>query len=558
MAVAGGAPRIATAILLGVLVAAVYWPARQHEWLNYDDDVYVTAQPEITLGLSREGVTWAFTSVQGSNWFPLTRLSWMLDYELSGLDPKRFHTTNLLLHALAAAALFLALSRLTGARARSAFAAAVFALHPLAVESVAWAAGRKDPLAGLFFALALWAYAALDGRLRGALRVAPVFVLLSLGLMSKQTLVTFPFVLLLLDVWPLGRLRRGGRWDRIELRRALVEKAPLFALVAVFSVVTLFAQSSAGVVADLDRLPLLQRFANAALALASYLGKSVVPLELAVFYPHPGASLSALAAGLSALALAALAAGAWLFRRRAPALAIGGLWFVGMLVPVLGIVQVGGQAMADRYMYLPLIGLAVVATWGLPDLLLGRSPEAIRRNVLAVAGLCGLTALTFATTQQLKHWRSSETLMQHALEATGENYVAHSYLGVALLARGDAAGAVSHWREATRIQPGYATVANNLAWLLSTHPDATLRNGAEAVRQAERAAQITGNAPSALDTLAAAYAEAGRQADAVTTARSALAGARASGHEALATQLEARLASYQSGRAWREAPAGAR
>lgn len=454
MALAGGAPRIATALALGILVAAVYWPARQHEWLNYDDDVYVTARPEISLGLSREGVAWAFSTLQGSNWFPLTRLSWLLDYELAGLDAKRFHTTSLLLHALATAVLFLALSRLTGARARSAFAAALFGLHPLAVESVAWAAGRKDPLAGVFFALALWAYAAQDGRLRGPFRVAPVFALLLLGLMSKQTLVTFPFVLLLLDVWPLGRLHRGGNWDRRELRRAVIEKAPLFVLVAVFSIITLVAQSHAGVVADLARLPLAQRLANAAVALVVYLGKSIAPMDLAVFYPHPGDGLSALRITLSGLTLAGLGACVWHFRRRAPALAVGALWFAGMLVPLLGIVQVGDQALADRYMYLPLIGLAIAATWGVPELLLRGLPGYAQRNLLAVVGLGVLTALTWTTSRQLVHWRSSETLMQHALDVTGENYVAHSYLGVARLEQGDARGAIAHWRDAVRIESG--------------------------------------------------------------------------------------------------------
>ncbi|MBW2359712.1 MAG: hypothetical protein JRG84_02305 [Deltaproteobacteria bacterium] len=552
MALAGGTPRIATALALCALVAALYWPARQHEWLNYDDDVYVTALPEITLGISREGVAWAFSTFQGSNWFPLTRLSWMLDYELAGLDAKRFHTTNLLLHALAAAVLFLALSRLTGARWRSAFAAAVFGLHPLAVEPVAWAAGRKDPLAGLFFALALWAYAAQDGRLRGPLRVAPVFLLLLLGLLSKQTLVTFPFVLLLLDVWPLGRLRRAESWDRGELRRALLEKLPLFALVAAFSVVTLVAQSSTGIVADLERLPLAQRLGNAAVALVTYLGNSVAPVGLAVFYPHPGDSLSALRVALALLTLAGLGTGAWRCRQRAPALTVGALWFAGMLVPVLGIVQVGDQALADRYMYLPLVGLAIAATWGVPELLLRGRPELLRRNVLAVAGLCVLAALAWTTSRQLAHWRTSETLMQHALDVTGENYVAYSHLGEARLAQGDAAGAAAHWRDAARVEPRYATVANNLAWLLATHPDATLRDGDEAVRLAERAAALSGDTATTLDTLAAAYAEAGRGDAAIATAERALSSARAAGQEQLAAQIETRLARYRSGRAWRE------
>lgn len=551
MALARGTPRIAAAVALAALVAALYWPARRHEWLNYDDDVYVTASPGIALGLSREGVAWAFTAVQGSNWFPLTRLSWMLDYELSGLDAKRFHTTNLLLHALATAVLFLALSRLTGALGRSAFVAGVFGLHPLAVEPVAWIAGRKDPLAGLCFALALWSYAACDGRLKGW-RALPVFVLLLLGLMAKPTLVSFPFVLLLLDVWPLGRLRRAGRWDAAQVRSAVVEKLPLFALVAVFSVVTLFAQGRGGVIADLERLPFDLRLANASVALVRYLGNAFAPRDLAVFYPHPGDAISLAAVAGACALLAVVTLAAWLARRRAPALPVGWLWFLGTLVPVLGIVQVGDQALADRYMYLPLIGLAIAVTWSAPELLGRWLPDRLRETALGVLALCILVSLAGLASRQLEHWQSSETLMRHALDATGENYVAHSYLGVARLDAGDAAGALKHWRDAARIQPGYATVANNLAWLLATHPDARLRDGTEALRHAERAVVLTRARPETLDTLAAAQAEAGQAGRAVATAERALSAARAAGNEALAAQVEAHLARYRAGRPWRE------
>lgn len=546
MALGAKAQRTLLAVGLALAVAVVYWPARGHEWLNYDDDVYVTSSPDVTLGLTGEGVRWAFTSFQGANWFPLTRLSWMLDYELSGLEAKRFHTTSLLLHAAATALLFLALTRLTGSAGRSAFAAGVFGLHPLQVEAVAWAAGRKDPLSGLWFAAALWCYAAPRGRARNA----AVFVCLAFGLMAKQTLVTLPFLLLLLDAWPGERLHaRSADFGR-ALRRAVVEKLPLFALVAAASVMTVWAQGSAGVIAGVDRLPLVARAANASLAVATYLRRAVLPTDLGVFYPHPGTDFSGGAALAAAGGIALLTLLAVRVARVCPAVPVGWLWFLGMLVPVLGIVQVGDQGAADRYMYLPLAGLAIAAAWGVPA-----GVERLRpgsgKFLAALAVLC-LLAFSAATSRQLAHWRTSESLMRHTLAVTGDNYIAHAYLGAALLERGDVAGTVENWRASGRIAPDYATVANNLAWLLATHPAADPGASEEAVTLAERAARLTGNSPASLDTLAAAYARAGRSDDAVRTATRARDHARDTGNTALAGEISRRLARYRSGGSWRE------
>lgn len=554
MALADGTPRIVTACALALLVVALYWPARDHGWLHYDDDLYVTSVPAVAEGLTTESLTWAWTSREHSNWFPLTRLSWLVDAEIHGLAARGFHTTNLLLHALATAVLYLALSRLTGARWRSAFAAGVFGLHPFAVEPVAWIAGRKDPLAGLFFALALWAYAAVDGRLRGVLRSAPVFALLFCGLLSKPTLVTFPFVLLLLDTWPLGRLRRADRWQKEAVRGAVREKLPLFALVIAFSLITLFTQSSSGVVADLSRLPLHERLANALVALCDYLRGAVWPRHLAVFYPHPGASLSGARIAIAALLVGGVAAIAVLARRRAPALPMGLLWFAGMLVPMLGLVQVGDQARADRYMYLPIIGLAVALTWGVPELVGRRLSPALRRIALVVVGVSLLGGLAYSSSRQLRHWHSTETLMQHALDATGDNYIAHAYLGVARYTAGDAAGAVRHWRRSAEIEPGYATVANNLAWLLATHPDAEFRSPDDALVFAERAVAITGGSAATRDTLAVAHGAAGNFARAEREARAARDAAHAAGDDALAEAIEARRQRFALGQAWQERP----
>jgi len=534
------------AVGLALAVTAVYWPARDHAWLNYDDDVYITDSPGILLGFSGEGMEWAFTSFQGANWFPLTRLSWMLDYRLAGLDAAQFHTTSLLLHALATALLFLALARLTGSPGRSAFAAGIFGLHPLQVEAVAWAAGRKDPLSAVWFAAALLCYSAPRGRAR----TAAVFVCLAFGLMAKQTLVTLPFVLLLLDGWPGGRLRPGTPGFPKALRDALVEKLPLFALVGAAAAMTLLAQGSAGVVADADRLPVLARFANASLAIATYLRQALFPIDLGVFYPHPGAAYSGAAALAAAGMLVVLTGIALRVARACPAVLVGWLWFLGMLVPVLGLIQVGDQSGADRYMYLPLAGLGIAAAWGVPAAVERLRPGSER--ILAVLAVLCLVTCSAVTTRQLSHWRNSESLMRHTLAVTGENYIAHAYLGAALLEGGDVAGTVEQWRAAARIAPAYPTVANNLAWLLATHPAAVPNSADEAVVLAQRAARLTGNSPAALDTLAAAYARAGRREAAVRTATEARDAARAAGNEALADAIARRLVRYRAGDSWRE------
>jgi hypothetical protein len=554
VALAEGAPArraalIAGGIFLGTLL--LFAPVLRHEWLNYDDDVYITSSPEVRSGLSPRGVAWAFTSFHGANWFPLTRLSWMLDVELFGEDPAGFHATGALLHAAASAVLFAAFWRMTGDPWRSAVVAGVFAWHPLHVESVAWAAARKDPLSGLFFALCLLAWSTAGVRPPSRRRIGIVFALLALGLMSKPTLVTLPFVLLLLDDWPLRRLRRGGdptRFDPAALRRALVEKLPLFALVAVACVVVFAAQHAGGTVVELERLPLGVRAANAVAACASYLGRAVWPSELAVFYPHPGATLPTSRVVASAALVAALTIGALAVARRRPWFPVGWLWYLGTLVPVLGLVQVGAQAMADRYTYLPLIGLAVALAWGVPELAGPRLRRAV--GFAAAAWLAGLAAQSAV---QLGHWRDSESLFRHALAVTERNHVAHAHLGAALLERGDAAGAVEQWSEALRIRPDFLRVANNLAWLAATDP--RVRDPQLAVGAGEAAARLADDeAGAVLDTLAAAYAAAGRFDDAVRTAERALSLAEAGGDAGLAAEVRERLASYRAGRPWTAPP----
>ena len=541
------APHLIGALIF-VLAAGVFLPIRNHEWLNYDDNVYVTESAPVRSGLNRESIVWAFSSFDGANWFPVTRLSWMLDAEIHGLVAGRFLLTNLLLHALTCVLLFASLRRLSGRLWPSAFAAAVFAVHPLHIESVAWVSARKDPLSGLFWMLALLLYAQ-QLRSPSRTRRAALFGCVALGLMSKPTVVTLPFVLLLLDFWPLERLGAVGE-RRGALRRAVVEKLPLFALSAVFSAVTFLAQRSGGTVASLDRLPVSARVANALVSYVSYLAKAFWPTRLAIFHPHAEASVSRAAVASAALILLTLTLGAWHTRRRRAYFAVGWLWFLGTLFPVIGLVQVGSQAMADRYMYLPIVGLIIAVAWGSMDAL---AKVRGRRPILAVAGCAVVTALAITTTVELRYWRDSESLFRHALEVTDDNYVAHSYLGTALRAKGQTAEAIRHYRRSLQIRPNQLTLCNNLAWLLATDRDAAQRDPHAAVELAQRAEQLSVvKDPAVLDTLAAAYASAGRFDDAIRTAEQAADLSRRRGGDALANEIEQRLARYRTRRPYVE------
>ncbi len=564
MALTGGEARrralLCAALLL--LVGAVFLPTLRHDWINYDDDIYITANPELTRGLGSDEILGAFTSFQGANWFPLTRLSWMLDHAIHGLDAGAFHATNLWLHALASLALFLALARATGSPWRSAFVAAVFAVHPLHVEPVAWAAARKDPLSGLCFALLLLVYAGGGRGPRSAARMLAVSTLLALGLMSKPTLVSAPLLLLLFDAWPLGRLRGGAQPHDApgdSMRAVLLEKLPLFALAAGASALTLLAQHGAGTVVNLDQLPLPARLENAAVAGVSYLGKSVWPRGLAVFYPHPEQGVSAWRLAGSLALLLAVTALALRSARRHPALAMGWLWYLLALAPVIGVVQVGSQAMADRYMYLPLIGLAIVVAWGAPELLGAVVGDARRRRaLLGLAAGASVALLAGTAILQVRHWRDSVALFEHTLSVTRDNSIAHAHLGAALLERGEVDSAIAHWREAARLRPGFRDVTNNLAWLLATAPDPRHRDPDLAIRLAERAARgAADDTADVLDTLAAAYAAAGRFEEAVAAEEQAIMLAERAGRKAAASEFRRRLLLYRARRPYVEEPSGA-
>lgn len=497
---------VATA--LAALTLALYLPTSGFDFVDYDDDLYVSAVPEIRGGLSLDGVGWALTSFQGANWFPLTRLSWMLDAELFGLDPGAFHRTNAILHALAAGLFLLALARLTGDLGKSAWVAGVFALHPLHVESVAWVASRKDVLSGVFAAASLLAYVG-AARRGGFVRHALVFALLAAGLMAKPTLVVWPLVFLLLDAWPLGRLERDGRFDRKRIVAALGEKLPLLGLVALASVSTLVAQAEGETLRSLDHMPLGMRLSNAFAAIAAYGADAFWPRDLAVFYPYPGPEAPWLGAAVGAVAVATITTLSFCLWRRVPALAVGWLWALGALVPVIGIVQVGQAARADRYTYLPLLGLALAVAWGVGAL--ARGPW---RRVVAGLAVASLLALAVASRVQIATWRDSEHLFRHALRVTTHNHVAHINLGLALSKRDRLEEASSHLNAALRVAPASPYAAGLLA-------DVRVRQGRleEAIRLYRRALAIDPRSRRWRMGLARALTERGRPEEAVRVLR---------------------------------------
>jgi Flp pilus assembly protein TadD len=457
---------VSPAVLAGLiaLTVAVFLPAGGHDFIIFDDDVHVTENPWVRQGLTGAGLRWAFTSLgYGANWHPLTWISHMLDVELFGLAPRGHHLTSVGLHAAAVALLFLALRLLTGALWRGALVAALFAIHPLRVESVAWVAERKDVLAACFWSLTLLLYAGY-ARTPGPARALGVLLSFTAGLLSKPTTVSLPFVLLLLDWWPLGRLgfaplspqRRAGE---VTLLRAVAEKVPLFALSAAAMVATYAAQKSGGATFVLEPYPLGLRAGNALWSCLVYLRKMIWPSDLAIFYPHPGFSFPWWKGVAAAGILSALTAVALACRRRRPVLVVGWAWYLGTLVPVLGFIQVGAQGLADRYTYLPLIGIFLAAAWSFPGAARG-APE-VRRASLAAAvaavAVCALLAWV-----QVGHWQNSRTVFARALEVTENNWMAHNVVGISLMEEGRAAAAEEHFARAAAIRPIYWRALYNL------------------------------------------------------------------------------------------------
>jgi len=450
-------------LLLLAAVAIAFAGVRSFEFVHYDDLQYLLKEPFVRQGLSWGGVAWAFGRFQLGNWHPLTMLSYLLDAELWGMDPGAFHLVNVALHAANTVGLFLLLRRTTGHAVRAALVAALFALHPLHVESVAWVAARKDVLSTLFFLLTLSAYVRWVER-PTVWRHAGVVALYALGLMAKPMLVTLPFVLLLLDHWPLGRFAEttaGVRPLLGRLGRLALEKAPLFGLALASCVVTLFAQ--AGAMEPLAHLTLPERLANAALSVLRYLGLLVWPAQLAPLYPMPprvDLAAGALAGGIVLVASLAILRSA----RRLPWLFTGWFWYLGTLVPVIGVVQVGIQSHADRYTYVPLIGIFLAIVWGVAE---WTAPHRRARLAAGVAAVAVLVALSVRTRHQLEIWRNSETLYEHTLAVAPENPIIHYNLATLLAEHGRYPEAIAHQREAVRLAPdlmeGWSQLALTLA-----------------------------------------------------------------------------------------------
>ena len=467
----GGTPRrnLLIGLSLAAITAIVYWPVARHDFTNFDDYTFVPENPHVLGGWTLENLRWAFTTFHMSMWHPLTWLSLMVDYRLFGLWAGGYHIVNLLLHITNAVLLFFTLQRMTAATWRSAGVAALFALHPLHVESVAWIAERKDVLSTMFWMLALLFYARYVER-PGSWRYGWLCVVFVLGLMSKAMVVTLPFVLLLLDSWPLGRMKQT------RASRLFAEKIPLFVLTAGACAIAYWGQHGSGAVVSAAGLPVGARVSNALLSYVGYLTKAVYPAGLAVFYPlRPHLPVGVVvAAGLTLAGITVLVVRSY---RDEPWLATGWFWFLGTLVPVIGLVQIGGQAMADRYSYVPLIGFFIVVCWSVPAW-----------NERAVVGLAAIVLIACAvlTRIQIGYWQSDEKLFRHALSVTRDNWLAHNNLGVALRAAGQPEVEITEYRQALQLRPDYADAHYNLGVALWEAGYTT-----EAVAHWEQALRIT-------------------------------------------------------------------
>jgi Flp pilus assembly protein TadD len=638
-------------LLLGLAVMVVFWPALHFGFVHYDDQEYVTENKEVQHGLNLQSIKWALTTAHASNWHPLTWVSHIIDCQLYGLRPAGHHLTSLLLHLANSILLFLLLERLTGALGPSAFVAAMFALHPLRVESVVWIAERKDVLSTFFWMLTVGAYARYAENLKFKISnftffYALALVFYSLGLMAKPMLVTLPFVLLLLDYWPLGRLEFGPKFGW----QPVVEKIPFLLLAAGDSAATFLVQRHSGAVETLRIFPLGVRLANIPSAYVRYIGKIFWPAGLAVYYPFRVLGIMEVGGAVCVLvAVTILVVRRW---RAQPYLAVGWFWFLGILVPTIGLVQVGTQAMADRYSYLPSVGLWIMVAWGARDWI-GDRP--LPRAMVALAGAVAVIVCVVLTSMQVPYWRDTRSIFMRAAAVTDQYYLAYYNIGCssmdegqypdaiasfkkalssepddtrwsdhsvaynnlgyaylqlgetsnavasiekalairprypeayynlgcaflnneqpgeavdclqravaidsnvpaihyklanALMQSGQNARAIAEYSETLRLRPNMDEAANNLAWLLATCSDRSLRNGAEAVTLARQASEHSHNQnPVILGTLAAAYAEVGKHSEAVATARRARQLALEQKNGALAGVLETQLKRYQS------------
>jgi len=575
--------RIALCVLLTALVWIVFAQTLHHDFINFDDDVYVYDNAEITRGLTVEGLKWFFTHSHAHLWHPLTTFSHMLDCQFYGLNPSGHHFTNVLLHNIAVVLLFLVLTEMTGSLGASAFVAAVFAIHPMRVESVAWIAERKDVLSAVFFMLTIGAYARY-ARAPTQARYITMSILLACGLMSKATFVPVPLVLLLLDYWPLQR------WRGVEdARKLIVEKIPLLFLSAAAALATMRVQTVT--MASLEQLSLLARFKNAAVSIVAYLRQTFWPSDLAIFYPHPHDQLNIFIVLGATLAIVVITLAVILLRQKLPYAFVGWFWFLILLFPVLGIFQAGLQARADRFTYLPHIGISIAVTWTIVN-----ATRTWRSRIgLVPLALAVVVALTVCAWKQTTYWRDSVSVWNRALSVTSDNQVAHQDLaaalwqigqtkesrahsrmaalihaqmavkdypfdiekrddlGLLLIQKGDVRGAINQWEASLRIDANDGNALNNLAWVFATYPDDTIRDRKRAVELAERAVGLPGGeTPMVLRTLAAAYAENADFSKATETAQRAADLAEKQGNSSLPETLRDEIELYRAGTPYRE------
>jgi Flp pilus assembly protein TadD len=574
-------------ITLGLvgLVWLVFAQTLWHGFVNFDDDRYVYENQIVSRGLTWAGFVWVWGHAHASLWHPLTTLSHMLDCEFFGLRPAGHHLTNVLWHSVGAVLCFLVLRNMMRALWPSAFVASVFAIHPLRVESVAWISERKDVLSGVLVMLTLAAYTwyARNGSLR---RYAVVAALYAAGVLAKATLVPLPFALLLLDYWPLKRATSLKSW-----RPLLIEKVPLLVVASVSSFATLYFQR--GTMPSLAQLGLLPRIKNAIVSIVIYLRQTFWPVDLAIFYPHPHDQLGPSLVLACAALLGLITVVAILARRRYSYLFVGWFWFLLMLAPLLGLTQAGLQGHADRFTYLPHLGLSIAVAWGVRDFT-GSWPH---RQVVLGAGMATIVAaLTFTAWRQTGYWRDNVTVWTRALAVTKDNQTAHQNLGAALWQQGDrresarhtlaaatihwqtylrddpydvhardelgavlvqtghVRDAVMQWQESLRFDPNDGNAMNNLAWVFATSPDGSMRNGFKAVELAEKAVALPGgSSPMVMRTLAAAQAEKGDFAAAAVTARQAASLAEAQQNDSLVATLHHEIELYEAATPYREA-----
>ena len=512
-------------LVIALTTFIAFAPLLQNQFVDYDDNAYLIENPHVQSGITLRSVIWAFTTTDMGNWHPLTWLSYMVDWELFGSNARWHHLESLLIHIANAVLLFLVLKKLTGAVWRSAFVAAAFAVHPLHVESVAWAAERKDVLSTLFWFLTMWGYVLYVEKPKAG-RYLLVVLSLCLGLMAKPMLVTLPFVLLLLDYWPLQRFQRlskgndpkipqlqqDNRWKTILY--LILEKIPLFLIIILFSLVTFFAQQSKGAVEPFDRLTIESRINNALVSYAAYIIKMFWPARLAVFYPHPRYGLPIWKTVLASLLLASITL--WVISRaqRQQWFVVGWLWYVGTLVPVIGLIQVGGQAMADRYTYVPIIGLFIIVAWQIPELI---TKWCHKKIILKAATVLVVLAMMVCTWRQTGYWRNATTLSLHAIKVTTGNYAAHKLLGSALFEQGDFEEAISHYKESLRLRPNHANTEGDIGLALLK-----LGRVDEAVVQFRKALMLKGDMQKWHSGLAIALDKLGRLDEAIEHYRQAL------------------------------------